>query len=390
MNSFLVAPHRGWPAAWLVAAVASLMVGCSQEERIRTYRVAKEDQTPRRVLEPTSGAPQVMLGAIIPDKDAAWFFKLQAAPEIARAHRDDFLAVVESVNFGPDGRPRWKLPEGWSERIEQGITYARLTKPSEGLVLTVTQLPVRTGAGAAEWERYVLDNINRWRGQLGLPAAQWGEIQSLLKELPALADGERAAYWIELEGQAGGGGGPFMGAGRMPGFAPGPGSGESDARPAESDPAERRSDAASAVADAGAGSLEFDAPAHWQAQDVRGSSMRLAAFRVDRQGQSGEVTLVEAGGDIRANLGIWFGQVGVQPDPGMIDQVVDSATTVNVNGVAAKVYLVGGSEAGQGEAILVADIPRGAQSLFVKMKGDAGLVQAEREAFERFVASIQW
>ncbi len=393
MNT-LVVQNRFRPFRWLVVAMASLLPGCGQEESIRTYRVAKEDQAPRRVAEPASGSPQVMLGAIVPHGDAAWFFKLQSSPDLARAHRDDFLQVLESLGFDAEGRPRWRLPDGWSERIEQGITYARLTEPAEGVAITVTQLPVRSGGTGAEWERYVLENINRWRGQLGLPPAAWEEVLQDLKELPELASGSRPAYWIELEGQASGGGAPFMGGGgRMTAFGSGQPAG------ATGDPAAGRSGgpaAASAAprstesADRSAGSLQFVASPHWRAQDVAGSGMRLAAFQIEREGKAAEVTLIEAGGDIRANLGIWFGQIGVQPDEGMTERVIDDAESVDVNGVPAKVYLVEGAGEGRGEAILVADIPRGPQSLFVKMKGDADLVRAEREAFERFLASLKW
>lgn len=60
----------------------------------------------------------------------------------------------------------WTLPNGWSEEKGGGMRFATLKAPFSGkLDVSVTFLP-----GAAGGE---LANVNRWRGQIGLPA--WDE-----------------------------------------------------------------------------------------------------------------------------------------------------------------------------------------------------------------------
>lgn len=57
---------------------------------------------------------------------------------------------------------RWALPEGWSESAGSGVRFATLKAPVEGeLDVSVVVLGGSAGGEAA--------NINRWRGQIGLP-----------------------------------------------------------------------------------------------------------------------------------------------------------------------------------------------------------------------------
>jgi hypothetical protein len=66
----------------------------------------------------------------------------------------------------PPPRPanglKWTLPKGWTEGAGGGMRYATLKPPVPGKVeLSVVVLP-----GPAGGE---LNNVNRWRGQIGLP-----------------------------------------------------------------------------------------------------------------------------------------------------------------------------------------------------------------------------
>lgn len=62
----------------------------------------------------------------------------------------------------PGGGLKWTLPEGWSESRTGGIRYATLTTPVRGKV--DVSVVVLSGAAGGE-----LANVNRWRGQIGLP-----------------------------------------------------------------------------------------------------------------------------------------------------------------------------------------------------------------------------
>jgi len=56
----------------------------------------------------------------------------------------------------------WTLPKGWTQSLAGGIRYATLKAPVDGNVdVSVVVLPGPAGGELA--------NVNRWRGQLGLP-----------------------------------------------------------------------------------------------------------------------------------------------------------------------------------------------------------------------------
>ena len=60
------------------------------------------------------------------------------------------------------GALKWTLPNGWTETPGSGMRYATLTPPDAGKVeLSVVVLPGPAGGELA--------NVNRWRGQIGLP-----------------------------------------------------------------------------------------------------------------------------------------------------------------------------------------------------------------------------
>jgi hypothetical protein len=63
----------------------------------------------------------------------------------------------------PKGALKWSLPKGWSELPGGGMRFATFKAPFAGkLEATVVVLPGPAGGELA--------NVNRWRGQIGLPA----------------------------------------------------------------------------------------------------------------------------------------------------------------------------------------------------------------------------
>jgi hypothetical protein len=63
----------------------------------------------------------------------------------------------------PKGSLKWSLPKGWSELPGGGMRFATFKTPYAGkLEATVVVLPGPAGGELA--------NVNRWRGQIALPA----------------------------------------------------------------------------------------------------------------------------------------------------------------------------------------------------------------------------
>jgi len=135
---------------------------------------------------------QQILAAIIPGERSAWFFMIMGEEERVSPFEgrfDSFLQTVsisngevpasaesgggsepasagQSVAPGSSGETMtWQLPENWVE--QPGASAMRVATivaelGGESAEITVTKFPGNVGG--------LLPNINRWRGQLGLPA----------------------------------------------------------------------------------------------------------------------------------------------------------------------------------------------------------------------------
>lgn len=84
------------------------------------------------------------------------------------------------------GAMKWVVPKGWTEAPGSGMRYATLTPPGAGKVeLSVVVLPGPAGGEPA--------NVNRWRGQIGLPPLPDQELAATRKAVKTRA-GSVAVY----------------------------------------------------------------------------------------------------------------------------------------------------------------------------------------------------
>ena len=86
--------------------------------------------------------------------------KTAETPVFASAAASRDLPVPAEV---PQSALNWTLPAGWTETRAQGVRYATLKPAVPGKIdVSVVVLPGPAGGELA--------NVNRWRGQIGLPA----------------------------------------------------------------------------------------------------------------------------------------------------------------------------------------------------------------------------
>ncbi len=87
----------------------------------------------------------------------------------------------------------WTLPKGWTETRQGGMRYATI-KPSQPgrLEVTVVVLPGPAGGELA--------NVNRWRGQIGLPPVDEAALAAARRRITTRA-GPVSLYEFESEGQ---------------------------------------------------------------------------------------------------------------------------------------------------------------------------------------------
>lgn len=122
-----------------------------------------------------------IVAAMITTGNSTLFFKMRGNADLAEAQKGDFIkwvaAVCDAQNQpGPpqmaaaaappdSGAPRihWKAPDGWTEVPPSPMRYASFSAPAEAggkIDISIVTFPGDGGSDA--------DNINRWRGQIGL------------------------------------------------------------------------------------------------------------------------------------------------------------------------------------------------------------------------------
>lgn len=359
--------RAGW--WWSLALLA--LAGCYDQPAIRQYTVPKESSLAS--TSGGSGTPSEILGAIAPEAEDAWFFKLMGDPEKVQQYKSEFRQLVSSVSFDDSGKPRWQLPEKWREEAGGQFVYASLRPPGEESVkISVSPLPMPADLAKLDettWQQYVVANVNRWRGQVGLADQSWEQISSELEKIENLSKERAPAYFVTLRGTAASGGGMGMAMGSPATNAP-----EMPAAGARERPSGR--------------GLQFELPDNWHKVPPL-SVIALESFQADGpDGTKADVTLTSAGGDTQSNVVRWSSQIGGSAE--LATKALSESKKLTVNGAQTEVVFLAGPEK-DSQAIMAAMIQWNPQStLFVKMVGPVAAVESQRDAFMSFTQSLKW
>ena len=124
-----------------------------------------------------------IIAAMVTTDNSTLFFKMRGNADLAEAQKGEFIKWVAAVcnaqtQTGPpqmaaaapqqmQNAPqiKWKIPAGWTEVPPSSMRYASFSAPAEDggkIDISVVTFPGDGGSDA--------DNINRWRGQMGLAA----------------------------------------------------------------------------------------------------------------------------------------------------------------------------------------------------------------------------
>lgn len=277
----------------------------------------------------------------------------------------------------------------------------------------VTIIPLGGMAGGE------LANVNRWRGQLGLPPVDESQLaatgekvsigstpaslydvagtdpktQQPERILGAILISEGTTWFFKMTGsdalvesekpvfkQ-------FLGSIRM-GGAPQAGPMAEASRPLSTNTKE----VPLGPGEGGSEKPAWQVPAGWQEQAP--TAMRLASFKVSGEnGAKADISVFKLGGiagGLLANVNRWRGQIGLTPvDQAGLDKLV---TTQTINGAAVSLVDMAGqsTESGNKERLLAAVVPRGDSTWFYKMLGDPNLVEQQKPAFVQFVESARY
>lgn len=326
----------------------------------------------------------------------------------------DMLAPAPAMGAAPaasptdagTSRPPWTAPAGWTEKEASGMRIASygITAP-DGRSADASVVPLGPTAGSE------LDNVNRWRTQLGLGAVTDpelagltqavpigsvnGKLYDLVGEQPTL-DGKYKPRTLAAVLSVGGAtvffkltGEDALVAENKPKFlawlkSVDTGEGHAAAAPAATPPAGM---AGAVTPPPATGQPQWEVPAGWKS--VPASTMRVASFTVGDGGDFSVVALGPGAGGTLANLNRWRGQLGLNA----VSEAEISTTTTTLDlsgGEKALLADLTGEGSGAGKQMLAAIVARTDRTWFYKLTGSAAVVTSEHDRFVKFVQSVKY
>lgn len=359
--------------------------GCSQEdEPISTYRVKKheliqlplDEQSGSGESESSAGkqspsGPMTIeepsdriLGAIVLIDDAAWFVKgsapVDAWPEDAEEQFDKLLMTFKFEN--PD-KPSWELSDRWKENPPSN--RMRVADLALG---DVTFSVSRLGKTGGSDRTYLIDNVNRWRGQLSLGAIDSTQLANTSHKIKT-ADGKSATV-VNYLGKKDSSSMPPMMRGGMAGPMTGGPAGGSRA-PAGNPPK---------TSEPG---FRAEPPEGWEQAELR--MFQKARYLITSGEEKGYASVSQAGGDVLMNVNRWRGQVGLPKINGPEDVDAEQVSVSGTTGLLLRFI-------GEDNGIVVAMVPdaKSGSGWFFKLEGPKQLVETEADSFLKYLDTVQF
>jgi hypothetical protein len=343
-----------------ICVAMSASVTLRAEDQIRTYTVPKEQP-----VQSTVSAQQ-----------------MKGTPDIP-------------VNSSPI---QWTLPDGWQQLPADGVrlgNFAVTGKNGGAVAVAITSFPGEVGTE--------LDNVNRWRTQLGMEPVEQGGISSdpvtvdsadgklydlagkTARTVVALVPRNGATWFFKMTGEAAAVGEAkpaFMEFLKSIRFAAG--GGETSVAAAEPSPAPVATPAADDT------SPKWNVPSDWVEKPA--SAMLFKSFSItDNSGGNAAVTISffpGAVGGIPANVNRWRGQMGVAPvEDAQLGSVTEPLETAGGNATAVDIEGAGDKA---GQRLVAVIVPHGDNTWFYKLLGEKTLVAKEKDSFVNFVKTVQY
>lgn len=309
----------------------------------------------------------------------------------------------------------WTTPAGWTEAPAGDMRVASFkVTGANGKQVDVSVIPLSGMAGGDT------ANVNRWRGQVGLPAQTDDEVQ---KSAENVAAGGQPAQLFDLAGQNPGSGDAERIIGviqhrddttwfykmtgdatlveqQKPAFvellkslkfsaataASAAGAAETPATLPPGHP-----DISSMTAPATAEPVSHEGQPNWQApsdwKEISAGQFLVAKFLIADGAAAVNVSSSAGdGGGLAANVNRWRGQLGLQP-------AADVATTPLqvTDGKAGRVDIDGtNSQTGKPAKLIGVMVSQSDRTWFYKLMGDPTVVDAQTDAFIKFVQSAKY
>ncbi len=315
------------------------------------------------------------------------------------------------------GAPRvaYKTPSGWEEAPAGQMRVASFrVKGESGKQADVSVIPLPGMAGSD------LDNVNRWRGQVGQSKVTDAELPKLSEPVevggqsaqlyeqagqnPSSGEKERilaavlrrdgVAWFFKVTGD------DALVAQQKPVFIEFLKSISFPSATAESELPPSHPPISGALlsaqdpagAENGQGKPSWQVPAGWQA--LPGGQFLVAKFKVSGgENSQADVNVSMSAGDgggVAANVNRWRGQLGLgQLDGAELAKLMSPLETTAGKAVLAE---MSGTDArtGQKARLVAAIVPQQGRTWFYKLMGSETLVEQQKDAFTRFVQTAKY
>ena len=355
------------------------LTSCDRDREVKVYKVAKEADVPAPpAADPHAGIPMPAPG----DPDPHAGLPMGGAPR-----RPGVTGEV------PDS---WKPGRGSSMRLASYVVQG-----DGEAIADISLIILGGGAGG------LLDNVNRWRTQVHLPAVDASGLAASSEEFltplgpgtlvdlqgsePAddpAKDGRiigvlvplaKEMWFYKMRGN------PELLEREKEGFL----RWVATARKAEAPAADPTPDPAPPVSvppsPQDPKELTWNVPDGWREGPAK--SMRIASFSVGPDETPGDVSVIKLGGaagGALANVNRWRGQIGLPP----ITAEVLASSVMDVESPAGTIDLV--DCAGSDQRTLAGWLAHEGNTWFFKLSGPSAVVEAEQARFKTFLASLDF
>jgi hypothetical protein len=380
----------------LAASQLLLAAGC-RREKVEVYQVSSDQDQPQQ----TNPTPVTNSESVPPGH-----------PDISMANDSSSQMSAGVVPSDVANAPpvTWRTPPGWTSVPPSEMRVASFKVDDGGgqaADVSVVPLPGMAGGDFA--------NINRWRGQVGLPAASDDVLQNAAENveaggqpaslfdisgqsppsnhptriLGAIQHRDGTTWFIKMTGDAG------LVEQQKPAFITFLQSLNFASQQAQAQLPPGHPDLSGTIMSAsGPSPAAILVQPHWTVppgwQSVPAGQFLVAKFSINiGNGATADVNVSSSGGNgggLAPNVNRWRGQLGLPP----VDEV--STMTFEVPGGQAQVVDISGNNAQNGKPSeivgVVVTLP--GQTWFYKIMGDPSVVAAQKDVFTQFVKGAQY
>ena len=343
---------------------------------------AASQKTGGGAVSSSKSAATRMVVAIFQRSQEAWFFKISGAPEKIAASASHWQPFIDAVKFETAGggeRPVWELPEGWSPGGKAQMVFAILKMPDTDAEIRISRLG---------GQQDLLSNVNRWRGQLGLPPSQADSLDENL----VVKQGQGGEYRLfDQQGESSGQsmGGPFMRQQAMRQVERNKTKTEEQTpaeKPTVQSPEELQNDLAVNP------NFTLEPPEGYSPGKT--SAMVVARFIKETEAGNVQISLVPLTVTNKWNDNVNFWRQSVGRKAIEADEIESATETITISGVEGKkiALLAEGSadETADKKSLIGVMVKHKDAAWFFKMMGTPALVKSDQVIFDAFLESFKF